>query len=419
MLQVEGQYMIRRLKEDGLSISAISRRTGHCRDTIRKYLYDQEFKTYKPRPIKDKILDPYKKYIISRLDRYEDLSAVVLYEEIQEMGYEGSYSTVKKFMRPIKKSKRIEAECRYETKPGVQGQVDWGELGTIEVDGDIRKLYCFAMILGFSRMRYMEVTLDTTTETFIQCHMNGFQFYGGYPREFLYDNTKNVVIKRALMSSKSEFNPQFQDFFRYYGFMPRLCKPGIDGAKTKGKVESLVKYIKGNFYYGKEFADLSDMENRSIHWLDKVNRKDHGTTKRPPIELLKEEKLMPFDKKSPFQIVRTEYRKISNDCYFSYLGNLYSVPWKYAGCQAKLRIQNRNMMVFVNDQNICEHTKREGNGRIIRMNEHFDGLQKAIKDRNRTNHEKRIQSLKIVAPEVERRPLVEYDIFTGGDLNEQ
>ena len=249
--------------------------------------------------------------------------------------------------------------------------------------------------------------------------MNGFQFYGGYPREFLYDNTKNVVIKRALMSSKSEFNPQFQDFFRYYGFMPRLCKPGIDGAKTKGKVESLVKYIKGNFYYGKEFADLSDMENRSIHWLDKVNRKDHGTTKRPPIELLKEEKLMPFDKKSPFQIVRTEYRKISNDCYFSYLGNLYSVPWKYAGCQAKLRIQNRNMMVFVNDQNICEHTKREGNGRIIRMNEHFDGLQKAIKDRNRTNHEKRIQSLKIVAPEVERRPLVEYDIFTGGDLNEQ
>ncbi|MBN1390664.1 MAG: hypothetical protein JXA22_08495 [Candidatus Thermoplasmatota archaeon] len=82
MLQVEGQYMIRRLKEDGPSISAISRRTGYCRDTIRKYLYDQEFKTYKPRPEKDKILDPYNKYIISRSSRYEDLSAVVLYEDI-------------------------------------------------------------------------------------------------------------------------------------------------------------------------------------------------------------------------------------------------------------------------------------------------------------------------------------------------
>ena len=86
--------MIRRLKEDGLSISAMSRRTGYCRDTIRKYLYDQEFKTYKPRSKKDKILDLYKKHIISRLGLYEDLSAVILYEEIQHMGYEGSYSTV-------------------------------------------------------------------------------------------------------------------------------------------------------------------------------------------------------------------------------------------------------------------------------------------------------------------------------------
>ena len=419
MLEMEEQFMIRRLKDEGLSISAISRKIGCCRATVRKYLKEDGLAAYKPRPVKESVLDPYKDYIKSRLEDCEDLSAWVIFEKIREKGYTGGYTTVKNFVRPIKRSSQVTAEYRYETGPGVQAQVDWAEIDEILIDGILTKVYCFNMVLGYSRHRYVEFTIDTTTETFIQCHLNAFQYFGGVTREILYDNTKNVVLHRALKSSDSKWNPMFEDFFKHFGFMPRLCKPGKKGAKTKGKVEALVKYVKFNFYIGLEGYDsISDLNHQAFEWMEKVNRLPHGTTKIPPIERLAEEKLRPFDQFSPYQIVRTEYRKISRDCYFSYMGNLYSVPWKYAGLQVELRIQNRKMMVFVNGENICEHTRREGSGITVRVSEHFDGLLKEIMKGNRIRHEKRIESLKIKAPQVEKRPLVEYDVFMGGASDE-
>lgn len=410
--------MIRRLREEGLSKSAISRRTGHDRKTIRKYLLMGELKTHKPREVKAKILDPYKDYIKSRLEEYGDMSAVRLLEDIQEQGYPGKYTTVKNYVREIKRNKRIPAEYRYETKPGIQAQVDWSEIDEITVDDAKRRLYCFNMVLGYSRMRYIEFSLDMTTETFIQCHLNAFQYFGGVTKEILYDNTKSVVLHRALISSDSTWNPMFEDFFRHFGFMPRLCKPGKKGAKTKGKVERLIGYVKNNFYLGLEYETVTDLGNHAHNWLEKVNNKPHGTTKVPPYELLKEEKLQAFDEFSPYQIVRTEYRKISRDCYISYMGNLYSVPWQYAGLQAELRIQNRKMQVFVNGKNLCEHVCREGSGNAVRIKEHSEGLLKEKMRYNRARHERHIQSLKVKAPVVERRALVEYDVFMGGDPNE-
>jgi len=264
-------------------------------------------------------------------------------------------------------------------------------------------------------MRYVEFTVDMRTETFVQCHIDAFEYFGGITKEILYDNTKNVVLKRTLKSSDSQWNPLFEDFFRYYGFIPRLCKPGKEGAKTKGKIERVVGYVKNNFYLGRSFESLQDLNSQSHVWMERVNALPHGTTNIPPVERLVEEKLMPFDKKTPYQIVRKEYRKISRDCYFSYMGNRYSVPWKYAGLQAELHIQNRNMLVFVNGKNICEHVCRTSSGHVVRVKEHFSGLLQQIMNKNRTTHEHRLKSLSQVAPTVEHRPLVQYDIFCEGD----
>jgi len=99
-----------------------------------------------------------------------------------------------------------------------------------------QRLWAFAMVLGYSRMRFVRFTTDAKTPTFISCHMDAFDYFGGYTKSILYDNTKNVVLKRALRSSDSQWNPQFQDFFTHYDFKPRLCKPGLEGAKTKGKL---------------------------------------------------------------------------------------------------------------------------------------------------------------------------------------
>ena len=414
MLSMEEQFMIRHLYNAGLTTSEICKKTGHDRKTVRKYRNAEGPKTYSPRPKKPTLLDPYKDYIKERLEKFP-LSAVRILEEIQERGYTGSYTTVKNFVRPIKGSQQILAEYRYETKPGIQAQVDWGEVDTIIVDGKKRKLYCFGMVLGYSRTRYTEFTLDVRTETFIQCHMNAFEYYGGLPKEILYDNTKNVVLRRALKSSDSQWNPQFQDFFSHYGFIPRLCKPGKQGAKTKGKVERLIGYVKDNFYLGRDYESVQDLNAQRMGWLSRVNRKPHGTTRIPPLERLLEEKLVPFDERTPYQIARTEYRKISRDCFFSYMGNRYSVPWRYAGLQTMLRIQNKKIQVFVNGTNICEHCYHEGSGAVVQQPEHLEGLLKEVMTRNRVEHERRLKTLTIVAPPVEKRPLEEYDIFSGGD----
>lgn len=409
--------MIRHLNTKGLNISEISRKTGHDRKTVRKYIHAEEILKNSKRKPRGSILDPYKDYIKERLEEYP-LSAVRILEEIQERGYPGSYTVVKEFVRTIRLSKQIPAEYRYETGPGIQSQVDWGEVDKVVVDGKSRKLYCFTMVLGFSRMRYVEFTLDLKTETFVQGHVNAFQYFGGITKEILYDNTKNVVLKRALKSNESEWNPLFEDFFNYYGFIPRLCKPGKQGAKTKGKIERVVGYVKDNFYLGRAYASIQDLNTQSSAWMEKVNRLAHGTTKIPPYDRLPEEKLVPFDEKSPYQIVRTEFRKISKDCYFSYMGNHYSVPWKYAGLQTKLHIQNDKMQVFVNDINICDHVCRQSSGNVVRIKEHFEGLLKEIMQRNRSQHEQRIKNLTITAPPVENRPLVEYEIFSGGQDHE-
>jgi len=196
-----------------MNITAIARRVGLDRKTVRKYIMaGSDQPKYSPRPQKPSVLDPFKDHVKHRLEEY-DLSSVRLLEELQSMGYTGGYTILKDFTRPLKKSKAVQAVCRYETASGMQAQVDWGNAGPLEMDGGAGRAYAFVMVLGYSRAKYLEYTLDTTTVTFIRCHLNGFAYYGGYPKEILYDNTKNVVLKRALKSTDSKWNPLFKDFF--------------------------------------------------------------------------------------------------------------------------------------------------------------------------------------------------------------
>jgi len=160
MLKTEGFFMIRDLHQKGLNISQISRETGYHRDTVRKYITAHTTPTPKKRRGRSSKLDPFREYITHRVGEYP-LSAARIYRELLEQGFTGGYTIVKEYISQIRPSPGIPAVLRYETKPGVQAQVDWGECDRIEVDGQPRRLYCFSMILGYSLMRYMEFTLST------------------------------------------------------------------------------------------------------------------------------------------------------------------------------------------------------------------------------------------------------------------
>ncbi|KKG94227.1 integrase, partial [Methanosarcina mazei] len=300
MLKMEEWLLIRDLYSQGFSISKISRQTGYARATVRKYLNKKTVPEPQKRPGRKSKLDPYKPYILEKLNE-GPYTASRLYREIKEMGFDGGKTIVKDFVREVRPKQGVPAILRYETKPGVQAQVDWGELGTIEVDGKLKKLFCFNMILGYSRMRYVEFTLSIDTSTLIQCHLNAFEYFGGFTQEILYDNMKQVVIKRALKSSDSEWNSQFEDFFKCFGFTPRLCRPYRP--QTKGKIENTVGYVKRDFVLGRQFTSLEDLNGQVHRWLERVNSTVHGTTYQIPLERFKEENLSPLDQVPPYKVV--------------------------------------------------------------------------------------------------------------------
>ena len=404
--------MIRELHAQGLSITEISDKTGYDRKTVRKYLNLTSIPEPKKRVRKESKLDKYKDYIIQKLNE-GPFTAARLLRELQEMGFTGKYTIVKDFIRKVRPERGVQAVYRYETKPGVQAQVDWSEFGRAEIDCKVLKLYCFNMVLGYSRMRYIEFTLSIDVYTLIQCHLNAFRYFGGYTNEILYDNMKQVVITRALKSSDSEWNPKYEDFFRHYGFIPRLCRPYR--AQTKGKIENTVGYVRRDFFLGRSFASIQDMNSQALLWLNRVNSSIHGTTHETPLERLKSEELKPIDFVPEYLVIREEARKISRDCFISYLGNKYSVPYKFAGREATLQIFDSKFRVIVGGEQVCEHEILTGSGRESRNKEHFRGLLSEILKENKAAMNKpRHSLLKFESPEVEKRSLSVYDAFSGG-----
>jgi len=401
-------HMLRDLFDQDVSISEIARRTGHDRKTIRKYIGSEIPPMMKERPKPSSKLDPYKDYIISRLKDHP-LSASRLYREIKAKGFTGKYGIVKNFVREVRPKIEAPAVYRYETKPGVQSQVDWAECGHIEIDGQIRKLYCFTMVLGFSRMRYAEFVLQTDVSTLIQCHLNAFRYFGGYTQEILYDNMNQVVLQRNPVSSDTIWNPRFEDFFKHYRFIPRLCRPYRP--QTKGKIENTVKFVKRDFFMGGSFSSFSDINSQLHQWLSRVNSTIQGTTHEIPFERLKLEGLRQIDSVLPYNIVREESRKITRDAFLSYLGNRYSVPYRFAGRTARLQIHDSTVSVFVGTEKVCSHEIVPGYGKISRNKDHFKGLLSEIIQQNTISRMKGLSTICFNDPEVEHRPLSTYDAF--------
>ena len=213
-------------------------------------------------------MDAFKGYLEERLSAGV-WNAAVLLRELRERGYAGGYTVLKDYLRPKREAARMTAVRRFETPPGRQAQVDWGHLGTLEMDGKESKLSGFTFTLGYSRMLMAEVALDQKLGTVLRMHEEAFRQFGGVPEEILYDRMKTVWME---LDERGEivWNPVFLDFARYWGFTPRLCRPYR--AQTKGKVESGVKYVRRNFLCG-----LHGQEPSSLEELNARLRNGSGT----------------------------------------------------------------------------------------------------------------------------------------------
>ena len=189
------------------------------------------------------------------------------------------------------RQRRREPVVRFETPPGQQAQADWSGLGRHLLGDGQRAPQLFVMVLGFSRALYAEAVWRADLESFLACHARAFAYFGGVPAEVLYDNAKVVVLER--LADGPHYNPGLLDFAGRYGFAPRLCRPYR--ARTKGKVERSIGYLKDRFFVGRVFADLEDLNCQLLGWLDAVaNRRCHATTGEQPVARLAREGLAPL-----------------------------------------------------------------------------------------------------------------------------
>jgi transposase len=205
---------------------------------------------------------------------------------------------VQRFVRPYRAQRRWSklATIRFETAPAEQAQVDYGQLW-VWIGGQAEKVHLFVFTLGYSRRLYAHAYRHERLTSLLDGHERAFRRFGGVTLTCLYDNPRTLVLGRR--EKKVLWHPQFEDFApRYYGFTPRACQPYV--ARTKGKVENGVKYVKRNALAGRRFRSWEELNSRLERWsVEVADRRVHGVSHERPIDRFTHEQLTPLGTRRP------------------------------------------------------------------------------------------------------------------------
>ncbi len=368
MLSWEVWMDIKHLHKEGHSIKAITRLTGHSRNTVRRILRQKTRLPFQ-KPTRDSLLDEFKPYVTNRYQECA-LSSVRLFAEIKPMGYRGSLATRRRFTHTLQAQRRAQSKLtvRYETPPGEQAQADWTYCGRFaDQVGKLVAVYAFVIALSFSRMLYVEFTRSMKLPVLVQCHKNAFAFFGGWTSIILYDNMKQVRL------SQTQLHPQFLDFANHYGFTPKTHQPYRP--RTKGKVERVVDYVKDNFLNGRCFAGFADLNAQALHWLNTIaNVRLHATTKQRPIDLFAQEGLTNLNSISPYQMGQQVQRQAGWDATVRFDRSRYSIPPEHAGKPVFVESFTEKIIIRSGDLIIAEHQRATQPDSFITQPEHVAAL---------------------------------------------
>ena len=275
--------LLQHLLDEGLSKTAIAQRLGVSRRVIYHWLATGQLTRDVDVPVPRRAvpratqLDPYVGIIAARLDTFPELSAVRLFDEVRASGYPGGITQVRDYVARVRPRPEPEPLVRFETAPGHQAQVDFAEFRL-----PWGKRYALVVVLGYSRLLWLKFYPRQTLATVIAGLEEVFAYFGGVPAELLFDQMKAVILDdQRADGGKLLENPEFLRFAAHWGFRIRACRPYR--AKTKGKVERPIRYIRSNFFYGREFIGDADLDAQRLTWLDGVaNVRVHRTTQCIP-----------------------------------------------------------------------------------------------------------------------------------------
>ena len=369
MVNVEVWAEVRRLHRiEGLSIKAIGRKLRLARNTVREVLRSEGPPEYRRRTGASK-LDPFKGRIAELLAEYPRLSGVRVREILSAEGYTGGMSILRDYLHRVR-PRPIQAFQRTVYLPGEIGQVDWARMPDPLPDafGKLRPVYALVMVLGYSRMLDVVFSFRTRLVDFLRCQAEALEFFGGVPRTLVYDNLKSVVLHRR--GAEVTFNPQFVPFADQYGFRPFPTSPGEP--HEKGLVERPIEYLKGNFWAGRKFSGMDDLQAQGNQWRDTIcNVRTHAGLDERPIDRFELDRahLLPLPEE-PYQAEEILFAKASRWGYVRLDGNDYSVPLLFAGRRLGARLDSSAVRIYEQGHLITEHARSFGHHQVITQPEH-------------------------------------------------
>lgn len=401
----------RMAREEQLSITEIARRLDLDRKTVRRCLRQVQWQPYQRPTRTDTLLAEHAEFLRERAPKV-GYSAQVLYQELKGKGYSGGYDTVRRFVQPLRAVETLaeRATVRFETPPGQQSQIDWGS-ARVHFRHQPVVLHMFVLTLGFSRRHHMTPTLNERGPQLLDAHERAFDHFGGHTREHLYDRPRTIC--RPDGEGGVVWNPTFLSFARYWGFEMRLCRPYR--ARTKGKVESGVKYLKRNFLAGRSFVDLTDVCEQWAEWNATVaDVRVHGTTHQPPLERFAEERgqLLSRAGRVGFRLETRFPRIVGNDYLVSLDTNRYSVPFTLIGHTVEVERRDGQVRVHHRGKLVVAHAELPGRHGLVVLPEHGPGP--AARTARQRRATPAASTATVTALDVEQRDLATYELAAAG-----
>ena len=374
----EGVFMA---KKENLKInySEIAKQYNCDPRTVKRYFEERENNPTirKPRKIV-KVTDGFEKIIEEKYVNYK-APAIAIFNLLKDKyNYKGSYTSIKRFTRNLKEERISEATLRFETNPGQQCQIDWKEsLKLMNKNGEVYVINIFLAILGFSRKKYIELTLDKTQPTLFKCLTNMFRSFGGVPKELLFDNMKTVVDRSRTQFNKAQYNEKLYAFSKDANFEPKSCiafRP-----RTKGKVETVAKIMNRLKVLNGEFSTIEELDSCVKNLMDEINNEIQQTTKEKPNDRFTKEK--EYLRAEPnYSILEAYYstkpmtRKVPKDALITFQTKRYSVPVNYIGKTVTIQCEGDKLFIYHNNSFVCSH--QISNKNISYIPEHYAEMAK-------------------------------------------
>jgi len=364
MLESEAVRTLFALRRLGWGAKSIGREMGIARNTVRTWLRNGAARQY---AIQNRVpmLREHLGWIRERFQAGVH-NGDVLRQELAARGVLVSTRTVNRTLQPLRKElvTASRATVRFETPPGCQLQVDFGEKW-LEIGGIPQKRYVFVATLGFSRSIFAMVLGSMRQRDWIVGLEAAFHHFGGVPQEILSDNARPLVQRQQ--GGRAVFHPEFLAFCNHWGVRPKACQPYR--ARTKGKVENGVGYVKGNALGDPCFEDDDHLDQHLTRWLREVaDQRIHGTThERQAERFARAEKgaLTPVGNHPSYLRQRRFLRKVSADGRVDIDTNRYSVPPDFLGENVEVLVEGDRLQVYWRDRIIAEHTVAQGRYQVV------------------------------------------------------